>query len=314
LSEAIDEPQSQLARSFARGTFTMTAEVTPPVATDASAFAARAGELRGLATAVNVTDGAGARAHLSTVVASHALIEAGIEPIMQMVCRDRNRLALQSDLLGAMALGVRNILILGGDDPKVGDQPESKGVFDLDGRTFLAMVARMRAERKLPPGTAIEGPFDLTIGAADIPVDPPEEWDAAGLKAKAAGGANFIQTQFCMDIGRVRRYAHRLCALGVAQRLPILIGVAPIASVRSARWMRERLWGTVIPDSIVERLEGAADARAEGKRICVELLQQLAEIPGIAGAHIMAPLNASAIPEVIAQSGLVGKTKALAPA
>jgi methylenetetrahydrofolate reductase (NADPH) len=313
MNAAPAEAHSQLARSFAGGMFTLTAEVTPPVSTDVSAFVARTGELRGLATAVNVTDGAGARAHLSTLVACHILLEAGIEPIMQMVCRDRNRLALQSDLLGALALGVRNVLILTGDDPKVGDQPESKGVFDLDGRAFLAMAGRMRAERKLPSGTAIAGPFDLTLGAADVPIDPPADWDASGLKAKAAAGADFIQTQFSMDIGLVRRYARRLCELGVAQRLPILIGIAPIASARSARWMRERLWGTVIPDAIVARLEGAADPKEEGRNICIELLHQLAEIPGIAGAHIMAPLNPSSIPEVIAKSGVAGRARAIAP-
>jgi methylenetetrahydrofolate reductase (NADPH) len=305
------EAPSQLARSLASGIFTLTAEVTPPVSTDVTDFVARTRELRGLATAVNVTDGAGARAHLSTLVACHRLLEAGIEPIMQMVCRDRNRLALQSDLLGALALGVRNVLILTGDDPKVGDQPESKGVFDLDGRGFLAMAGRMRSERKLPSGTAIDGPFDLTLGAADVPVDPPPDWDASGLAAKAAAGADFIQTQFCMDIGLVRRYARRLCELGVAQRLPILIGIAPIASGRSARWMRERLWGTVIPDAIVARLDGAADPREEGRNICIELLHQLAEIPGIAGAHIMAPLNPSSIPDVIARSGVAGRTRVL---
>jgi len=301
---------SGLSRALTSGIFTLTTETTPPVATDPTNFIARAKELKGLATAVNVTDGAGARAHLSTMVACHKLLEAGIEPIMQMVCRDRNRLALQSDLLGGLALGIRNFLVLTGDDPKAGDQPETKGVFDLDGRSFLNMIGRMRLERKLPSGTAIEGPFELMLGAADVPIDPPEGWDAGGLKAKAAAGADFVQTQFSMDIDRIRRYAARLSDLGVVPGLPILIGVAPIPSVRSALWMREKLWGTVIPDAIIERLQGAADAKAEGRRICVELLQQLAETPGIAGAHIMAPQNYSAIPEVMAQSGVAGRQRA----
>jgi methylenetetrahydrofolate reductase (NADPH) len=288
----------------------VTTEVTPPVATEVGRFVARAKEIKGLATAVNVTDGAGAKAHLSSIVAAHALIENGVEPILQMVGRDRNRLALQSDLLGALALGVRNLLVLSGDDPKAGDQPDAKGVFDLNGSAMLAMFAKMRSERKLPPGTAIEGPFDLLLGAADVPADPPPHWDAAGLKAKADAGANFIQTQFCMDIDRVRRYGARLVELGIAQRLPVLIGVSPIPSVRSALWMREKLFGTVIPDGIVKRLEGAADPKAEGRKICVELVQQLAETPGIAGAHIMAPQAYSAIPEVIAASGVTGKPKA----
>jgi len=274
------------------------------VATDPTEFVARAAPLKGLATAVNVTDGAGAKAHLSSFVASRALLEAGIEPILQMTCRDRNRIALQADLLGAMASGIRNVLVLGGDDPKAGDQPETKAVFDLRSRDLLAMAHRMRETGTLPTGTAIRGPVSLLIGGADIPADPPANWDAAALRDKLEAGADFIQTQFCMDTGVVRRYAARLVELGIAPRLKILIGIAPIPSVKSARWMREKLFGTRIPDTIVERLEKAADPKQEGRRIAVELLQELVTIPGIAGAHIMAPQNPSAIPEVIAASGV----------
>jgi methylenetetrahydrofolate reductase (NADPH) len=294
----------ELRARLKRGRFVVTAEITPPVATEARAILARAKELKGLATAVNVTDGAGAKAHLSSLVAAHLLLESGVEPILQMTCRDRNRLALQGDLLGAMALGIRNVLMLSGDDPKLGDQPETKAVFDLDSRGLLAMAQRMRTERRQPPGTEIKGPVDLFLGAADLPIDPPPDWDAKGLQAKVDAGADFVQTQFCMDIAVVRRYAQRLLELGIAQRAGILIGVAPIPSARSARWMREKLFGTVIPDAIIARLEGAADAKREGRGICVELLQQLAETPGIAGAHVMAPQNPSAIPEVIAASGV----------
>src|SRR5689334_7471228 len=242
--------------------------------------------LKGLAAAINVTDGAGAKVHLSSLVASHFLVQAGIEPIFQMTCRDRNRLALQGDLIGAAALGIHNILILAGDDPKLGDQPEAKAVFDLNSRELMMLAARMRAERRLPTGTEIKGRLDFAIGAADVPVDPPADWNPKGLFAKAEAGADFVQTQFCMDAGVVRRYAARLADLGF--RLPILVGIAPIPSARSARWMREKLFGTLIPDAIVARLEQAADPKREGSKICVELLQELAEIPGIAGAHVMA--------------------------
>jgi methylenetetrahydrofolate reductase (NADPH) len=152
----------------------------------------------------------------------------------------------------------------------------------------------------------------LFLGAADTPVDPPPDWQPAGLVAKAAAGADFVQTQFCMDTGVVRRYAARLLDLGVAQRLPILIGVAPIPSARSARWMREKLWGTIIPDALVDRLERAADPRREGVAICVEILRELANIPGIAGAHVMAPRMHAALPAVIADAGVVGKRRASA--
>jgi methylenetetrahydrofolate reductase (NADH) len=301
------EAASTLQLRLDEGRFCVTAEITPPVTADPAEFIARALPLKGVAAAVNVTDGAGAKSHLASIAAAHFLVQNGIEPILQMTCRDRNRIALQSDLLGAVALGIRNVLILGGDDPKAGDQPEAKAVFDLDSRNLLATAQKMRREHKLLPGTEIKGGFDLFLGAADLPIDPPLGWDAKGLKGKVDAGADFVQTQFCMDIGVIKRYAARLVELGLVPRLKILIGIAPIPSVRSARWMKEKLFGTIIPDAIVERIEKAADARAEGKRICIELLQQLAEVPGIAGAHVMAPLNPSDIPEVITASGVIAR-------
>src|SRR6185437_16056177 len=166
-------PASNLDRALRAGDFVVTAELAPPVASDPAPLIARAQALKGLAVAVNVTDGAGAKAHLSSLVAAHFLASHGVEPILQMTCRDRNRIALQSDLLGAMALGVRNLLILGGDDPKAGDQPEAKAVFDLDSRALIATAERMRREHRLPTGTEIKGDTRLLIGAADMPIDPP---------------------------------------------------------------------------------------------------------------------------------------------
>jgi methylenetetrahydrofolate reductase (NADPH) len=301
---------TQLQSRLAGGNFVVTTELTPPVSADPAEFLARARPLKGVATAVNVTDGAGAKAHMSCIVACHHLLQDGIEPIMQMTCRDRNRLALQSDLIGALALGIRNILILGGDDPKAGDQPEAKAVFDLDSKGLLAIANQMRTEKKLPPGTEIKGDTSLVLGAADMPLDPPPGWTPKSLSGKVDAGANFVQTQFCMDTGIVRRYAAKLMELGVAQRIPILIGVCPIPSARSAKWMKEKLFGTIIPDSIVERLEKASDAKAEGRKICIEILRELQGIPGIAGAHIMAPQNPSAVPEVIAESGVTSMKRA----
>ena len=301
---------SQLQAKLRAGDFVVTAELTPPVATEAGALLDRARQLKGIATAINLTDGAGAKTHLSSLVAAHLVLQSGVEPILQMTCRDRNRLALQADLLGAAALGIRNVLVLGGDDPKTGDQPETKPVFDLDSRGLLAIAHGMRSEHKLASGTEIKGPVGLVLGAADVPVDPPPGWQPKGLLAKAEAGADFVQTQFCMDIGMVRRYAARLLELGLAPRVGFLIGVAPIPSVCSARWMRERLFGTVIPDATVARLEGTADPAREGRAICIELLQELAEIPGVAGAHVMAPQNPSAIPEVIASSGVLKRKRA----
>jgi methylenetetrahydrofolate reductase (NADH) len=298
---------SELQARLRRGQFVVTAEITPPVSTDPAEFLQRALPLKGLATAVNVTDGAGAKVHLSSLAAAHFLVQSGIEPIFQVTCRDRNRLALQGDLLGAASLGIHNILVLAGDNPKLGDQPEAKPVYDLDSRGLLTMANAMREGGKLPSGTPIAGELKLVLGAADVPVDPPPGWEPKGLLAKAEAGADFVQTQFCMDIGVVRRYAARLLELGF--RVPILVGVAPIPSARSARWMREKLFGTLIPDEIVERLDKAAEPRREGRRICVELLQALAEIPGIAGAHVMAPMNFAEIPPAIEESGVIHKMR-----
>jgi methylenetetrahydrofolate reductase (NADPH) len=297
---------SDLQARLRSGQFVITAEITPPVSTDPAEFLRRAMPLKGLATAVNVTDGAGAKVHLSSLATAHFLVNSGIEPIFQMTCRDRNRLALQGDILGAASLGIRNILVLAGDNPKAGDQPDAKPVFDLDSRTLLAMADRMRKDNMLPTGTKIEGPpLRLVLGAADVPVDPQPGWEPQGLAAKIAAGADFVQTQFCMDTGVVRRYTQRLAEAGV--RIPMLIGVAPIPSARSARWMREKLYGTIIPDTYVDRLERANDPKLEGRKICIEVLRELADIPGVAGAHVMAPMNFAEIPAVIVESGVAGR-------
>jgi methylenetetrahydrofolate reductase (NADPH) len=296
---------SELQARLRSGQFVITAEITPPVSTDPAEFLRRAMPLKGLVTAVNVTDGAGAKVHLSSLATAHFLVQSGIEPIFQMTCRDRNRLALQGDLLGAVSLGIHNVLVLGGDDPKAGDQPDAKPVYDLDSRGLLALANQMRTQNALPTGTKIDGAVRLVLGAADLPVDPKPGWEPKGLKAKIEAGADFVQTQFCMDTGVVRRYTERLREAGVD--IPILIGVAPIPSARSARWMKEKLFGSIIPDSFIERLERASDAKREGRAICVEVLRELAEIAGVAGAHVMAPMNFAEIPAVITESGVAGR-------
>ena len=298
---------SELQAKLRGGEFVVTAEITPPVSTDPAEFLRRALPLKGLATAVNVTDGAGAKVHLSSLAAAHFLVQSGIEPVFQMTCRDRNRLALQADLLAAAALGIRNILVLAGDDPSLGDQPEAKPVYDLNTRELIAIAQAMRSTGRLPSGTDIEGKFNIVIGAADMPVDPEPGWEPKGLAAKVAAGADFVQTQFCMDLEVVRRYAARLRECGL--QVPLLVGVAPIPSARSARWMREKLFGTRIPEATIERLERAGDPRREGTKICIEVLQGLADIPGVAGAHVMAPMNFAEIPAAIAASGVLGKKR-----
>ncbi len=288
------------AQRLASGRFAVTAEVVPPVSCDPNDLIAKAQPLRGLADAVNVTDGAGARAHMSALAAAALLIGAGIEPILQVTCRDRNRIALQGDLMGAAALGVRNLLLLRGDDPTAGDQPDAKPVFDLDSRKLSETARAMRDDGRLPHGAKVAGAAPFFIGAADSPIDPPPGWRPDGLVAKAAAGAQFVQTQFCMDTAVVRRYAARLADAGLAGRIHLLIGVNPLRSARSAAWMRSHLFGTIIPDAFVTRMEQASDPAAEGRRICIEVIEELSRIPGVAGAHIMAPGNDAAIPDVIA--------------
>lgn len=282
------------------GQFVFTAEVTPPVSFDRNELLAKALPLKGLADAVNVTDGAGARPHLGAVTAAAMLVDQGIEPILQFTCRDRNRIALQSELMGAAASGVRNLLMLRGDDPSAGDQPDAKPVFDLDPRQLLETARRMRDLGELPSGRKVSGSAPFFLGGADNPIDPPPGWEPKALQGKLAAGAQFVQTQFCMDAGVVRRYMARLAEHGLASKLSFLIGVVPLRSAKSARWIKEKLYGAIIPDELIDRMEAASDPAAEGRRICVEIVRELSDVPNVAGVHIMAPNNDTAVPDVIA--------------
>jgi methylenetetrahydrofolate reductase (NADH) len=281
--------------------FTITAEVTPPLSCDPADLLAKAGPLKGLADAVNVTDGASARAHLDAPVAAKILMEHGIDPVLQMTCRDRNRIALQSELVGAAAMGIRNVLMLRGDDPKAGDQPDAKPVFDLDSSALMRTAASIRDKGELPHGRKVGGKAAFLIGCSDVPIDPKPGWAPEALRRKIAAGAQFAQTQFCMDVDLLRRYVTCLGEHGIAlgRDLHLLVGIAPLASAKSARWIRENLFGSVIPDAMVQRLESAADPKREGQLICVDVLSELATIRGVSGAHIMAPLNEASIPAVI---------------
>jgi len=302
-------PPTSLAATLAAGRFALTAEIAPPLSCDAADVIRLARPLKGLADAVNVTDAAGARAHMGASAAAAILAREGIEPIQQFTGRDRNRIALQGDLLAAAALGVRNILLLRGDDPTAGDQPEAKPVFDLDTVGLLTTAAGLRNRGELPSGRQLARRPAFFLGVADVPIDPPAGWAPHSLKAKADAGAQFVQTQFCMDAGIVRRYLARLAEHGLVPRLAFLIGVVPLKSARSARWMRTHLPGTIIPDAIIARLERAADPQAEGRRVCLELMQELAEIPGVAGAHVMAPANPEAIPEVLTEAANIRRSR-----
>ena len=288
-----------LEEKLKAGRFVLTAEVAPPASCSADELFDKALPLKDLADAVNVTDAAGARAAIGALTAATLLIGKGVEPILQFTCRDRNRIGLQGDLMSAAAVGVRNMLILRGDDPSAGDQPDAKPVFDLDPRQLLDTARRLRDMGELPTGKKVAGKARFFLGGADNPIDPPADWEPKGLKAKIAAGAQFVQTQFCLDPGVVRRYCERLARFGVDKELYLIVGVIPLRSAKSARWIKEKLFGAIVPDALVERMEKASDPVAEGKLACLELIGELSKIPGVAGAHIMAPGNDSAVPDVL---------------
>ncbi|MEX2518762.1 MAG: methylenetetrahydrofolate reductase [Paracoccaceae bacterium] len=293
--------ESGLAAALQRGDFVLTAELTPPVSGAPDELLALAEPFRGRLDGLNVTDGPRGLVHMSSLAAAAILADRGFEPILQMTCRDRNRIAMQADLLGASALGIRNILALRGDEPPEDDGPPAKAVFDLDSRELIEIATRMEKEGTCGGDRAIASKPRLFMGAADTPLDPPAGWPPDSLVAKADAGARFIQTQLCFDIAVIRRYVAALSAAGLTERLHILIGLGPLASARSARWMRDNLWGVLIPDAIVARMEAAADQAAEGVAICVELVEALRRIPGVAGAHLMAPVKPLLILDVLAE-------------
>lgn len=299
---------NRLRECLRSGKFAVTAEIVPPASCDRDDLIAKVQPLEGVADAVNVTDGAGARSHISSLAAATILLQSGVEPILQLTCRDRNRIALQSDLLAAAALGIENLLLLRGDPPG-GDQPDAKPVFDLDSLALSQIARRIRDSHELAAGQKVSGTANFLIGTADAPIDPPAGWKPTRLLAKIDAGAQFAQTQFCMDASVVRRYVRCLADNGLGGFF-LLIGLAPIRSARSARWIRDKLPGSIVPDAVIERLERSTEPVHEGRRICLELVEELSDIPGAAGVHLMAPGNDAGLAEVVSEAaGIAGKAK-----
>ena len=287
------------------GHFALTAETSPPDAASPEAVIERVECLRGLADAVNVTDGASARVHMAALAAAAVMAREGIEPVLQMTTRDRNRLALQGDALGAAALGIRNVLCLTGDKIAAGDQPNAAEVFEIDSGELMRQLRDMRDLGQFPTGRAIDPAPRLFLGAAEMPAEPGEHWPAARLQAKIDNGTQFFQTQYCFEADKVRRYCRALVDGGFAEQAFFLIGIGPLASAKSARWMNEHLFGVHVPDAIITRLEAATDQKAEGRAICAELLHEFSQIEGCAGAHLMVPHGEAACAQVIRESGLL---------
>lgn len=298
---------SKLEQVLRAGQFAMTAETSPPDAASAEVVLNRVNCLRGVADAVNVTDGASARVHMSALAAAAIMAREGIDPVLQLTTRDRNRLALQGDVIGASALGIHNFLCLTGDKMTAGDQPDAAEVFEIDSGELMRQMRDMRDLGTYPSGREINPAPSLFLGGAEVPTVPDTDWSPARINAKIDNGAQFFQTQYCFDLGIVERYCHRLVEEGITEKAFFLIGIGPLASVKSARWMDENLFGVDIPEAIIKRLEGADDQKAEGRAICAELLQGFSEIKGCAGAHLMAPHQEAACAQVIQESGLLDK-------
>src|SRR5690606_1507833 len=280
---------NRFRRTLESGHFAVTAEITPPRGASLEPLTTCARDLATVACAINLTDGAGARVRLSSLAAAIHVKQLGIEPILQMTCRDRNRLAIQADLLGAAAFGIENVLALSGDSVEAGDDPEAKPVFDLDARGLLAAMQTMSADGVTLSGSALSSPVRFFAAAAAIPFWPGSGWTADGLAAKKQVGARFVQTQFCFDLDLLESYTRHLRSEGVLDGLYLLVGLGPLRSAESARWMRDRLPGTVLPDGIIRRMQAARDPRQEGVIVCAELLRAALETPRLTGGNLMPP-------------------------
>jgi methylenetetrahydrofolate reductase (NADPH) len=297
----------RLERVLRSGRFAVTSELNPPDSADPEDVYSAALVLAGVCDAINAVDASGAHCHMSSVAICALLVRAGYEPVFQVTCRDRNRIAIQGDLLGAAAMGVHNVLCITGDDVSVGDQPEAKRVFDFDSIQLLNTARIMRDEGVFLSGRKLTTPPRLLLGAAANPFAEPFDWRPLRLAKKIAAGADFIQTQYCFDVPRLRQFMQQVRDLGLHERAYILIGVGPLRSERAAEYMRANVPGVRIPDEVVARLRKTPKERkqAEGKRICAEIIQQVREIEGVAGIHVMAYRQEELVAEIIEEAGLL---------
>ena len=296
----------RLERVLRAGLFAVTAELNPPDSADPQAVYDAALVLSEVADAINATDASGANVHMSSLGVCAVLTRAGYEAVYQMSCRDRNRIALQGDLLGAAALGVVNVLCLTGDDVTAGDQPQAKRVFDLDSLQLLRTITIMRDQGKFLSGRELTVRPRVFLGAAANPFAPPLEWRPERLAKKVAAGAEFIQTQYIFDVPVFQRFMARAGDLGLHERVYILAGVGPLRSPKAAEFMRTQVPGVVIPDAVVERLKKTPKARwqEEGMAICVENIEQVRQIPGVKGVHVMAYRQEEMVAEIIRRAKL----------
>ena len=299
--------ESRLKKVLTMGHFAVTAECGPPKGADPEVVRNKGGLLKGYVDSVNVTDNQTGVVRLSSLASCVILKEAGLDPVLQMVTRDRNRIALQSDVLGASALGIRNILCLSGDHQSLGNQPEAKGVFDLDSMQLLQVVRRMRDHGVILGGDQLSSMPDLFIGAVENPFGDPQKYRVTRLAKKVRAGAEFIQTQCVYNIDRFKEFMGEVRDKGLDDKVAILGGVTPLKSARMAEYMAKNVAGMDIPAHVIDRMKAAPakEQRAEGIEIAVETIQALRQIKGVRGVHIMAIEWEEAVPELVEKAGLL---------
>ncbi|MDN3510130.1 MAG: methylenetetrahydrofolate reductase [Candidatus Jettenia sp.] len=299
---------SNLEKLLRSGQFAVTAELGPPRGADRSAIEKKAEILKGYGDAFNITDCQTAVVRMSSIASGRIVLDAGVEPIIQMTCRDRNRIAIQSDLLGAAALGLKNLLCLTGDHQKFGDHPMAKGVFDIDSVQLIQMVKTLRDEKRFQSGQELKASEPkFFIGAAENPFADPFKFRAVRLAKKVAAGADFIQTQIIYNVKKFHEWMNMVTDMGLHERVFILAGVAPLKSAGMAKHMKHNVPGMDVPDEVMSRMTAASAAKKgkeEGIKICLEVIEQVREIKGVAGIHVMAVEWEEAVPEIIQQARL----------
>jgi methylenetetrahydrofolate reductase (NADPH) len=291
------------------GHFAVTTEIAPPDSADPDEVLARASLFDGYVDAINATDGSGAHCHMSSLAVCAILTRVGYSPILQISCRDRNRIAIQGDALGAAALGVCNALCLSGDGVGAGDHPEAKPVFDFDSISLTRTLRILRDESRFLSGRKIDLAPKLFIGSSINPFVPPVENRVNQLAKKIEAGAEYIQSQYCFDLPVLKDFMARAVDMGLTENCYILPGVGVLPSARTAKWMRDNVPGVHIPDSVIKRMKQADKPLREGRKICIELMQQIKEIPGVSGVHVMAYRQEKWVGDVVKKSGVLdGRT------
>ena len=296
---------SNLEKILSSGQFAVTAECGPPKGTSAKVIQKKGELLKSHCDALNVTDNQTAIVRMSSLSGCVLLKQVDVEPVMQMVVRDRNRLAIQSDILGAVALGIRNVLCLSGDHQKFGNHPTAKGVYDIDSMQLLQTLKHMRDEKKFLSGDDISGDVPLFLGAAANPFADPFEFRVTRLAKKIKAGADFIQTQAIFDVPKFTRWMDMVRDRGLDQNVHILAGVIPVKSVGMARYMKNNVSGLSVPKELIDRMANAKDAKEEGVKICLEIIEKIKEIKGIHGVHIMAVAWEDIVPDIVEKAGLM---------